>query len=156
MSKKSSTVSKDVMQRIDNGSVRMRPRVYFVLLAAMSFAAITGAALSLAYGASIVFFWVRIQTAETFAWGARSNLEQSLRSFPWWALVLAVGMLAATVWLVKKHSSLYRYKTSWVVAGIVGVSVVLGVIASQFGVGKNHTPDTQQNRAPGWQRNLNR
>ncbi len=140
----SGSVSASIMKQIKSGEVKMKPRVYHTLLYAVSIGAIIAAGVTVAYLSSIVFFWIRIQTAGTMAWGARSNLSELVNSFPWWTIPLSVMLVALAVWLVRGHGRLYRHKISTLVAVIVAGSLLLGMILSAFGVG-NHTP----NQTPG-------
>ena len=155
---KAVSLSGAVMQQIEEGRVTMRPRTYFVLLAAASAAAVVSASLVTAYLTSMLFFWWRIQTADTMAWGARAHLSSAAASFPWWMLLLSIGLIALAVWLVKKQGRLYRHKTSTIVLGIILASILLGSVLSTFNIGASHTPGQRGNinssqRGPGWQRN---
>ena len=147
-----------VMQQIKQGRVTMRPRTYFVLLAAASATAVVCASLVTAYLTSMLFFWWRIQTAGTMAWGARARLSQAIDSFPWWMLLLSIVLVALAVWLVKKQGRLYRHKTRTIVFTVLIASILLGSVLSMFNVGSSHGPGqrgtmTNQQRGPGWLRN---
>lgn len=146
------SISETVLQEIKRGRVTMRPRVYFALLSAASLVAIAASALTLAYAMSLLFFWLRIITADTMAWGARANLAEVTTSFPWWALLLGVAAFAVAVWLVKQRGHIYRYKTSAVIAVLVLGALLLGALLSAFGISSpQHTgsgrfqPGHQQN-----------
>jgi cytochrome bd-type quinol oxidase subunit 2 len=139
MSKKAKTeISQSVMEQIRQGDVDMRSRSFFTILTVLSFAVIVFMSMSIAYLMNIISLWWRVQTAETMAWGARANLRTAIEEFPWWALVLAVGMLAIAVWLLKKQGALYRYKT-WVIAVVfILISLVIGLAVSPLGIGDIH------------------
>lgn len=122
-----SNIAGTVMDQIKHGSVRMRPRLYFTVLTAISIAAVVASALSIAYLTSIVFFWVRIQTASTMAYGARTRLSNSIDSFPWWTLIVSVALLIAATLLVKHNGRMYRHRTGVVMLSILGVSLLIGL-----------------------------
>jgi len=124
-----------VLKRIESGEVRMKSRVYFVLLTALTILATVAAGLVISYLVSIVTFIIRIQTANTPALGARANLSEALANFPWWAVVLAVGLVAVALWLMRTHGRMYRHKTSIVLLVLVASSVILGVGMSYAGIG---------------------
>lgn len=158
MKKKASTnVQESVMDQIKKGRVHMRPRSYFALLGLVSVGAVVLAGITTAYLSSIVFFWFRILTADTMAYGARANLSESIASFPWWALLLAVILLVAAVVLVRKQGQMYKHRTSAIVLGIVGSSLLVGFVISLFDIGNPHTPNefnkSGQGQGQGWQRN---
>jgi glucan phosphoethanolaminetransferase (alkaline phosphatase superfamily) len=151
-------VSKTVMEQIKKGDVRMRPRLYFVLAMLASLAAIVFSTLTLTYVLSILFFWFKIETSGTMAWGARANLGEALAAFPWWAVVLAVVTFALTVFLVKKQGRLYRYPTTLIVLVLALVSLITASVISYTNLldlrSSPRAPGaSQQQRGPGWQRN---
>ncbi len=153
-----SPISDRVMAQLKQGKVHMRPRMYFTLLMAAAVFATVLSAITLAYVISIVFFWLRIQTADSMAWGARANLNELINSFPWWALVVGVGMFALTVWLVHRQGTMYRHKISTIIIVIASVSILLGTAFTYFGIGSSHYQnrrlnDSQLQRGPGWQQN---
>lgn len=151
-------IAKNVMDQIKGGKVQMKPRAYYVSLGLVSAAAVVLAGVALAYLSSVVFFWLRVVTADTMAWGARSRLSESISSFPWWALLLAALLVALAVYLVRRHGRLYRIKTGWLVVAIVVASMLVGLGLSLLNVGQTHPRNQPNNRGqrmgPGWQRNF--
>lgn len=137
---KATDISQSVMAQIKSGRVRMKPRVYYSLLGVVSAVAIILAGISVAYLSSIFFYWLRIQTADTMAWGARANLSQSIAEFPWWVLLAATALLALAVMLVRRHGQMYRHKTSTIALILVACSLLLGLGLSYLNVGASHTP----------------
>ena len=127
-----------VLRDIKNGKVSMRPRAYFTALTTLSVLASVFAALALSYVLSIVFFWVRIETADTMAYGARANLQDALMSFPWWAAGLAVVLLAFIVWFIRRHGAAYRQRILTTALLVLGVVVLIAVGLSYLGVGGLH------------------
>ena len=146
------SVSESVMDQIKSGRVHMRPRVYFTLLGLVASGAVVLAGVTTAYLSSIVFFWFRILTADTMAFGARAKLSESIASFPWWALVLAVLLVIVAVVLVRKQGHMYKHKTSLIVLSIVASSLLLGLVISLFSNGSSHEPNqlNKPNQGPGW------
>lgn len=149
-------LSVSVMDQIKSGKVHMRTRLYFTLLSLVSVGAVILAGISIAYLSSIVLFWVRVMTAGTMAYGARANLSESIASFPWWALVLAMLLLVITVMLVRKQGQMYRHKTSSIVLGIVAGASLLGLGLFLSNIGDSHSPNVLnkpvQGSGQGWQR----
>lgn len=157
MKKSKSSISKDVMSQIKHGKVRMKPKLYHVLLGVTTIGSVIATGFTIAYLSSIMFFWVRVQTAGTMAWGARANLEESVASFPWWALILSIILLAVAIYLVRDQGRLYKHKAGTIAVVIVTSSIILGLIFSMFDIGKNHVPNSRPNFDPpgqGWQRQI--
>ncbi len=153
---KQAAIADIVMDKIAHGDIRMRPRVYFSLLTVVSVVTVIFSALSIAYLSSMLFFWVRIQTANTMAWGARSNLDETLASFPWWAFFLALALLAVTALLIKRYGHMYRHRTVGIIFVLLATSLLLGFGFSALGIGSSHTrgqlPDYTEQRGPVWRR----
>ena len=126
MKKNVNSISSDVMSQIKGGKIAMRPRAYFTALAALSFGVVVASSIVLAYLLNIVFLWMRIEMADTMAWGARANLDARLANFPWWIIPVAILLFTLAVWLTKKHGRLYRHKTSSIVLVLIAVILMLG------------------------------
>ena len=149
--KKNVTLSTQVMAQIRSGRVRMKPHWHYTLLAVVVTGSVVAASIVSAYLISIVFFWVRIQTADTIAWGARAKLNETLDSFPWYLLGVAMLLIAAVVWLVRRQGNMYKYKTSTTALMIASIFVVLGLAVSYVDIGMTHEPlqKTNQQRDSG-------
>ena len=106
---KTSTIEKNVMHQIHDKKTVMRPRSYYIYLTTLSVVAIGLLVFISVYFMSIATFWLRIQSAEGPAYGARQNLATLVGSFPWWALLLGVLSLAGIIYLVKKTGSCLLY-----------------------------------------------
>jgi glucan phosphoethanolaminetransferase (alkaline phosphatase superfamily) len=148
-----------VMRDIQAGKVKMRSRVYFLALSAVSIAASLAATFTIAYVASIIIFWFRIQTSDTMAYGARRNLSDAIAAFPWWLVVLAGVLLLLAVWLIRHYGRMYRYRTSAVLVIILMCSLIVGfglsyvkTLGSHGGASERHTPGTSEHRGLGRQR----
>lgn len=152
MSKQATTpIGESVMNQIKSGKVHMKPRAYYILLGAISIVTIILASVSVAYFWSIMFFWVRIETADTMAWGARENLSETVTSFPWWALIVSLILLTAAILLIRHQGHMYRHKISTIALAIVGGALLLGLGLSLLGIGQSHTPrQPSQGQRPGY------
>ncbi len=141
-----------VMQDIQAGKVTMKPRVYFGSLMALAALTTIAAGLAIAYLTSIVYFWLRIITSGTMAYGARSRLSEALATFPWWLLLAAVALGIAAILLVRRQGHMYRHRTSALVVILVLASLLLGVGFSALNIGQpyaqQHTPMMQQQHSP--------
>lgn len=157
MNKQDTTIANEVMQKIKHGNVRMKPRMYFTLLSAVAVSAVLLAAFAVSYLSSIMFYWIRVESASTMAYGARRNLSEAIAAFPWWAVAVAIGLVAFAVVLVRKHGTMYRHKASTIAIAIVALSILLGFLMYQVGIGdlgtKSHNGSDTGTRGRGWQQN---
>lgn len=135
MNNQKKSVTDAVMQKIKRGDVRMKSRLYFTLLSIASILAIGVSGILVSYLSTMLFYWIRIETASTMAYGARRNLSDALATFPWWAVVVAIGLMLLAILLAKKHGTMYRHKTSTVALIIVALSLVVGFVMYSAGVG---------------------
>lgn len=139
-----SQISKSVIRQIKRGDVSMRPRAYFTALSILSLAIIAISGIVISYLFSIIVFWLRIQTADSMAWGARANLSETLSSFPLWTVLAGVILITIAVWLIRRQGTTYRYKTASVVIALLLVSSALGIALSFIGIGTSHTGNGQK------------
>ena len=158
MRKQTSTdIKASVMDQIKSGKVHMKPRPYYTLLGLTSVGAVVLAGVAIAYLSSIVFLWFRILAADTMAYGARANLSESIATFPWWVVVLALLFLAVAVILVRKQGRMYKHKTGTIVFVIIACSLLIGLLLSFINIGNSHTQNplnrSGQGQGRGWQQN---
>lgn len=156
MKKQTSTdIKASVMDQIKSGKIHMRPRSYYTLLGLASAGAVLLAGIAIAYLLSIVFFWIRILVADTMAYGARANLSESISSFPWWVVVLALLFLTLAIMLVRKQGRMYKHKTGTIILFIIVCSLFLGLGMSYLNIGSSHTTGPLnkpgQGQGRGWQ-----
>lgn len=135
MTKKNDGIQQAVLERIQTGDVHMRPRIFFVLISLIGVTATIMASIVMAYLTSMMIFITRITTADTPAYGARQNLAESFASFPWWALILAVGLFAIGVIILRKYSRLYRVHLRTVIALVAATVLVLGLLLFSLNIG---------------------
>lgn len=141
------SINASIMKQIKSGDVQMKPKMYYSALATASAGIVLFSGLATAYLLSIVFYWIRIETADTMAWGARANLNESLSSFPWWAVLVSVALIVIAVLITRRHGRMYKHKTSSIAVVVVAVSLLAGLGFSLLGVGTPHYPS--QGSAPG-------
>ena len=148
MKKTESSIQTTVMGQIEGGRVHMHSRLYFTLITATTVVAGVLGGILLAYATSIASYILRIQTASTPAYGARSNLADALGSFPWWLLIAAALLIALAVWLMRRYGQAYRHARTPVILMFLVVSIVLGVGFSFMSTDHN---DAQNQRGNGCQ-----
>lgn len=146
--KTSDSIARSVLEDIQAGKLHMRPRVYFATLTGIIIATSVAAGVALAYLTSVLYYWVRIVTADTMAYGARAHLSDALGSFPWWLLLVSIGLSAAAVWLVRTYGRMYRHRTVTIVLVLIIGSLIIGSGLAVAGVGEpyanQHAPSMQQ------------
>ena len=147
------SISDTVMQSIQSGTVTMRPRVYFSLLTVLAVLASVAAGTTIAYLISVLTFWLRIITADTMAYGARSRLSEALATFPWWLLVVAVVLGTAAIMLVRRQGRMYKHRTSTLVLVLVAASLLVGVGFSYLNIGHPYAQQHSPQHGRGYRHN---
>jgi glucan phosphoethanolaminetransferase (alkaline phosphatase superfamily) len=129
------------MQQINDKDIVMKPRLYFSVLSIVIGALSVLAGLILAYCMSMSYFWLRIQTADTMAYGARRNLSEAMSNFPWGWVLAAVALSSAAIWLLRSNSRMYRHRTVTVLGMFILLATICSLLFYSVGVGKpNITP----------------
>ena len=155
MSKHQQKISQNVLDQIKNGDVKMRPRTYFTLLSSLIIIASIIAGIILSYLSSIIFFWIRITTSDSAAYGARRKLSELVLSFPWWSILVIVGLIALITFIIRHYGNLYKHKTRDIVIVILLISVIFGSGLSALGVGDiRHSGQQFQQNGPWWNKKL--
>lgn len=135
MKKKSSSIQESVMQQISSGHVHMHSRLYFSLITVAMVGAGLAGGILFAYVVDIATYIIRIQASATPAYGARSNLADSLASFPWWVLLLAVACITLAVWLMRRYGRAYRHSLAPIIVIFLLASTALGIGLSFTDIG---------------------
>ena len=145
MKKTKSSIQTTVMGQIEGGRVHMHSRLYFGLITATTVVAGILGGVLLAYATSIVSYILRIQTASTPAYGARSNLADALGSFPWWLLLIAGLLIAVAIWLMRRYSQAYRHARMPIIAIFLVASIAVGIGLSFVNTDHNDTQNLRGN-----------
>jgi hypothetical protein len=128
--KKISSIEKNVMSKIQNGEVKMRPRIYYLIVSVFGGLVIVMFGLVNAYFMSVVTLWLRVGAAQGPAYGARRNLTALLDIFPWWALILGFVSLSVVIYFIRKVGNLYKIRLVHLVVLVVAASVLVGFLLS--------------------------
>ncbi len=134
MNKNQSTVSDKVIRQIKDGKVQMRPAIYFTILSFITIILSLISSVAISYSSSIIFFWIRVISSNTGAYGARRNLSESIALFPWWTLLIIAVAIISLIILIGKHGDAYKHKTSKILFIILAISIIAGFIMSSFGI----------------------
>lgn len=130
MKRPKKNLEKNIMNKIMKEEVKIKPKVYFVIISALSILSAFVVAVVAAYSISILSLWIRIQNASGPAYGARRNLTTLVDQFPWWAIVFSVIALLAVIVLIKKTGSFYKIKLAYIVTAVLIIASIAGFALS--------------------------
>lgn len=122
-----SSIQQSVQAQIERGDVQMRPRWVFVAMWFSGVVSALAAGVLAVYLVRIASVSLRIWQASTPAYGARNNLNILIEEFPWWLLVVTIGLGVAGLWLLRRYGRLYRYRMSMVVSLFLVIVLAFGV-----------------------------
>lgn len=128
MSKKI-TFEENIISKIKNEEIKMKPRWYFVLSSIMMFVSLVGLSMALIFLTNLVLFVVRRNGFFNIY-----KFQVILSSFPWWIPLVAVLGLITAVWLLKKYD--FSYKNNFILIIVLFLSALFlsGVLLDEFGL----------------------
>jgi hypothetical protein len=130
MKKADKKLETNIMNKIMKDEVKIKPKIYFVLISALSVLSVMVLSLLAAYSISILSLWVRIQNATGPAYGARRNLTALVDKFPWWAILFSIISLVIVIFVLKKFGSLYKVKVVYLISAVLFIAMVIGFALS--------------------------
>jgi len=124
MSKKQLTISDQVMDKIREQKIQMRPKIYYILGSIIVFVSLVISIISAVFLISLTRFSLR-----THGPMGQIRFEQLLTSFPWWAPVIAIiGMMFGIV-ILRKYDFSYKLNFKLLITGFI-----LAVILAGWGI----------------------
>jgi len=116
-------VSKQIMDKISSGEVKMRPRIYFIAGSAAIISGIVGAAVLAVFAVSLISFSLRSHGPM-----GSYRLQEILASFPWWAPILVIVGFAVGIWLLRRYEFSYKHNP-WIIVLAFIIAIVLAGVA---------------------------
>lgn len=126
MPPKNLDLSQQVMDKISNDGIKMRPYWYFVLGSLSLLIAFISLIILSIYSVSVASFSIRSH-------GPRGEyrLAQMLENFPYWSILLSVAGLGLGLFLFQKYDISYRKNFLVMAVGFV-LSIVIAGIAVDY------------------------
>lgn len=126
-----------IMNQIHRGSIKMKPKSYFVTIAILKKTAlIVGFALAIFF-ASLVFFKFRIYDPFGFLIFGKLGIAAFTKSVPWDIVLLCSVSTAGILYSIKKFELLFTKSFSFVSALILVVVFVGGIVLDQTGMNEH-------------------
>lgn len=138
----------NIMSPIETGRVKMHPRWYFVIKAALYLVGIILGILFLLYLVSfIIFIFYQNNVWLLPGFGLR-GIREFLVALPWVLIFLAILFVILLEILVKRYSFVYRRPLIYSTMGIIVLAVVGGEVITTNHFHKSLFVRAQQNRLP--------
>ncbi|OGY90134.1 MAG: hypothetical protein A2677_00405 [Candidatus Komeilibacteria bacterium RIFCSPHIGHO2_01_FULL_52_14] len=119
-------IKKGVLEAISSGSIKMRPRWYFVLHAVLAIAAISLLGMTLLYLVSLIFFLLRLSGVWFAPLFGFRGWYTFLISLPWLLILLTILFLFLLEIAGRRFPVVYRRPLLYSVVGIVAIAVAGG------------------------------
>jgi hypothetical protein len=126
MNDKLKSLREDVLAKIKNERISMHSRTFFLLkMAALALVAILVLTISV-FLCNFIFFAINANGSnELLGFGNRGILT-FVQIFPWWLLVIDVGLIILLEWLLRRFRFGYKSPVLYLLLGLVVVTLSVG------------------------------
>jgi hypothetical protein len=128
--KQSDKIELNVMKKIHEDKLQIRPKSYYIFLGVLSTSTIILLLMISTYLISIFSLWLRVSLAQGPAYGAKQNLASLISSFPWWIIIPAVISTIGLIYLIKKSSKAYKIRLAYLIPIILIIITTIGMALS--------------------------
>ena len=132
MSKELKNITENVMDQINVGKIKMKPRIYFIIGSILTFIGLMSSVVVSTFLVSLVRFSLR-----THGPMGQYKFDQMISTFPWWIIILAVLGLIIGIWLIRQYDFSHK-KNPWIImSGFILAIIVAGWIIDISGLNDN-------------------
>ncbi|MCM2339325.1 MAG: hypothetical protein NDI62_02615 [Burkholderiales bacterium] len=121
-------ITENVMQQINEGKIKMKPRIYFIAGSILTFVGLVFSITTSIFLINLIKFYFR-----THGKMAEYRFEQMLANFPWWTALFAIVTLLLGIWLIKKYEFSYKKKPFLIIIGFVLAIIFVGIFVDIAG-----------------------
>jgi hypothetical protein len=123
MPKELKDITKEIMQKIDKGDIKMKPKGYFILGSIFTFIGLISSIVVSTFLIGLINFSLRAHGPM-----GQYRFDQILANFPWWTILLAILGLAVGITLIRQYDFSYKIKPWLVIAGFILAIIIGGYI----------------------------
>lgn len=132
MPKDIKNITENIMSKIDQGQIKMKPRAYFIAGSIMTFIGLVFTVIVSTFLIGLISFSLRAHGPM-----AQYRFDQMLASFPWWTAVFAVLALILGISLIRHYDFSYKIKPVVLIAGFIIAIFIAGLITDMTGLNDN-------------------
>jgi magnesium-transporting ATPase (P-type) len=129
MPKDIKNITQEIMKKIDQGEIKMKPKWYFILGSIFTFMGLIGTVIVSTFSVGLIKFSLRSHGPI-----AQYKFDQIMTSFPWWTLVLSILGLVLGIWLIRHYDFSYKIKPWLIIIGFILAIIIGGYIIDMTGV----------------------
>jgi hypothetical protein len=129
MSKTQINIKKNIMEKIKENKISMRPKSLFILGSMLTFAGLIASIIFSVFLVSLISFLLKEH-------GPMGDYKLSLmlNSFPWWAIFLAGLGLISGILLLSKYDIIYKINYLYLIMGFVIAIIIAGWTIDKTGI----------------------
>jgi len=117
MSEEIKNIENNVMDQIQKGKLKMRPKVYFIIGSILTFIGLVASIVVSVFSIGLIKFILRSNGI------MGHKLDRIFSIFPWWMFILAILSLVIGVLLVRKYD--FSYKIDFKKAIILAILAIV-------------------------------
>jgi hypothetical protein len=121
MSKTQINIKKNIMKKIKENQISMKPKSFFVLGSIFTFVGLISSIVISILLISLISFLLK----EHGPMG-EYRLSLMLDNFPWWVAILAIAGLASGIWLLFKYDFSYKTNYLYMIIGFIIAMIIAG------------------------------
>ena len=129
MSKKEINIQENVMKKIHENKISMKPKSYFILGSLFTFVGLIASVISSVFLISIISFLLKAHGPM-----AGYRLSLMISSFPWWIPVLAIVGLIFGIWNLLKYDFSYKTNIWIIIIGFIAAVIIAGWAIDRVGL----------------------
>jgi hypothetical protein len=129
MSKQQIKIKENVMEKIKENKISIKPKSYFILGSVLTFTGLIASVIFSIFLISIISFLLKEH-------GPMGDYRLSLliNSFPWWIPILAIIGLILGVWFLFKYDFSYKVNYLYVIIVFIIAIVIAGWLIDRTGI----------------------
>ena len=138
MSEELKNITNNIMEQIDKGKIKMKPKIYFIIGSIITFFGLISSMIVSIFLIGLIRFSIRSNGRM-----AQYRFDQILSNFPWWTTIFAIISLIIGIWLIRKYDFSYKKKNVTIILGFVLAIIITGYTIDAIGLN-----DTLLHRGP--------
>lgn len=132
-------IKENIMNQINHGKIKMKPKIYFILGSVLTFIGLTFSTIFSMFLIGLIRFSLRNNGGPMSDY----RFDQILSNFPWWTLVFAILGLIIGISILKKYDFSYKINPLIMVSGFILAIIIAGFFIDAIGLN-----DTLHRRGP--------
>jgi magnesium-transporting ATPase (P-type) len=132
MSKDIKNITEDIMNQIEQGKIKMKPKWYFIIGSIITFIGLVSSLIVSTFLFGLIRFSLR-----THGPMGEYRLDQIISNFPWLTIIFAIVGLVLGIWLIRQYDFSYKTKPWLIITGFVFAVIVAGWTIDIIGVNDN-------------------